>query len=356
MKHQARSLRLRRTRIAVVAILTATAWGCSGSQAVAPPAPSIALSPAKHRVTISQFADLPVYYDYYGPSAVAAGPGRSLWVTDTIDQDFGENAVIEVALSGKARKTFYYSGQTSEGSDLIDLAEGSDGALWITDEYNSQILRMTTGGSFTAYPLDTSPWYVTQGPDKALWFTENSGIGRITTSGTVSQYAASGFPWDICVGPDGALWFTEPDQNVIGRITTHGKIKYYSKGISSGAYPYSIAAGPDGALWFTEYDIGRIGRITTSGKVTEYSNGITSGELPIGIAQGPDDAMWFTESESRSSYQSYNGKIARITPGGSVTEYDKFNTQSDPTIITEGADKNMWFTESASNEMGRVNL
>lgn len=335
------------------------AGGCSSPLSVAPPvgAPgAFSAQTLKHRISISEFADLPVYYDYYGPSAVAAGPDNALWVTDTIDQDFGENAVVEIGTSGKALNTFYYGGRTSEGSDLIDLTGGPDGALWITDEYNGQILQMTTSGSFKTYPLSTSPWYIVQGPDKALWFTEGSGIGRITTRGKISQYAASGSPWDICVGSDGALWFTEPQQNVIGRITKRGKITYYSKGISAGAYPYSIAAGPDGALWFTEYMLGRIGRITTTGKVTEYSNGITSGELPIGIAAGPTNAMWFTESQSRSSYQSYNGKIGRITTGGIVTEYSKFNTQSDPTVITEGPDKNMWFTESAANEMGRVNL
>ena len=342
--------------------LAVLATSCSSPQALAPPTAlgsSASLSdagPAKHhRVTISEFMDLPVYYDYYGPAAVAAGPHHALWVTDTVDQDFGENAVIEVATSGKALNTYYYGGRTSEGSDLLDLTAGSDGALWITDEYNEQILRMTTGGSFTAFPLSTAPWSIVSGPDKALWFTEDGAIGRITTSGNISIYPASGFPAGICVGPDGALWFTESRNDTIGRITTHGKIKYYSKGITVGSYPYTIAAGPDGALWFTEYTGGRIGRITTGGKVTEYSKGITAGELPDGIAQGPDDALWFTESGSLSS-QSYDGKIGRITTTGRVNEYDKFNTQSDPTAITEGADKKMWFTESAANAMGRVNL
>jgi hypothetical protein len=103
----------------------------------------------KERVTISQFADLPVYQDYYGPSAIASGPRRSLWVTDTIDQDFGENAVVEIATSGKARNTFYYGGKTSEGSDFLDITADPDGALWITDTYNGQILRMTTSGTYT---------------------------------------------------------------------------------------------------------------------------------------------------------------------------------------------------------------
>ena len=343
-------------RFSAFLTLAALTAGCSSPQAVAPPMVAPNALPARHHVTISQFADLPVYYDYYGPSAVAAGPHHALWVTDTVDQDFGENAVIEIATSGKGLNTFYYGGRTTEGSDLTDLAAGSDGALWIADYYNSQVLRMTTAGSFTAFPLSTEPFTIVAGPDKALWFTESDAIGRITTAGNISIYPASGSPAVICVGPDGALWFTESTNDSIGRITTRGKIKYYSKGITAGSYPFWIAAGPDGALWFTEYDGGRIGRITAAGKVTEYSKGITAGEFPDSIAQGPDDAMWFTESATHSSYQSYNGKIGRITTSGRVTEYDNFNTQSAPSVITQGADKNMWFTESAANEMGRVNL
>lgn len=343
--------------VSVVAAFASAVWGCSASQPVSPLlAPSAGVLPARHHITISEFSDLPVYSSYYGPSGVTSGPNNALWVTDIIDQDFGENAVVEIAESGKTLNTFYYTGQTSEGSDLVDLVEGPDGNLWITDQYNQQILRMTPSGSFTAYHLTTAPWSITRGPDNALWFTEGSAIGRITTKGAVSQYPVSGSPQSITTGPDKALWFTEA-QGAIGRMTTHGKVKYFSAGISSESFPYWIAPGPDGALWFTEFKAGRIGRITTSGHVTEYSNGISTGEKPVGIAAGPDGAMWFTESECRTSLCNYNAKIGRITMSGSITEYDKFNTNSGPTAITEGPDKQkMWFTEYDADEMGRVNL
>ena len=129
---------------------------------------------------------------------------------------------------------------------------------------------MTTGGTFSTFPLTTAPIGITVGPDKALWFTESGAIGRITTKGAVTIYPAGDFDEDITAGPDDALWFTELSGNAIGRITTDGKITTYTKGISSGAGPYWIATGPDAGLRFTEATGGRIGRITTSGKVTEY--------------------------------------------------------------------------------------
>ncbi|HLY01772.1 MAG TPA: hypothetical protein VKR56_04665 [Candidatus Cybelea sp.] len=348
------------------AALAAGLHGCSnsGGNVVVPagggvvqPVPAESHFAAEH-IKIKEFSDLPQYGPYYFPSAVTVGPDNSLWVTDNIDQDVGESAVARVATSGKLVNTYYYGGITSEGSYFNDIAAGSDGALWLTDEYNDQILRLTTDGTFTGFPLhDSDPVGIVAGPDKALWFangTNGDGVGRITTQGQITTYGA-GPSLDIAVGSDGALWCTEYSANQIGRVTTKGKISGYSKGISSGAEPYSIAPGPDGALWFTEYAGGRIGRITTSGKVTEYSRGITPSEHPIDLAAGPDHAMWFTEYELQNSYPS-NARIGRITMDGKITEYAGFDSTSEPTSIVQGPKGDMWFVESATDRMGRVRI
>jgi virginiamycin B lyase len=228
--------------------------------------PPSGLRLAKERVTIAQFADLPTYSSYYGPSAIASGPKRSLWVTDDIDQDFGECAVARIATSGKLIKAYYYGGVTSEGASFADITAGPDGALWITDSYNAQILRMSPDGTFTGFSLGGySPQNITAGPDKALWFTENtdgSTIGRITTKGVITKYTAQGDVEDIAAGPDGALWFTEFTGNAIGRITAGGKITEYSKNLDPSSAPTGIAAGPDGNMWFVESAANLTGRVS----------------------------------------------------------------------------------------------
>ncbi|MGC9992058.1 MAG: virginiamycin B lyase [Candidatus Cybelea sp.] len=352
------------TRFTLIAALAAVALGsagCSNAGGLMPGTAAMqqrASAPfAEERVRIKEFADLPQYSDDYSPSAIASGPQHSLWVTDDIDQDYGENLVARIDTSGARLKTFYYQGLSTEGSSFQDIAAGPDGALWITDYYNSQIVRMTTDGTFSTFPLNTEPLGITAGPDKALWFTEYSAIGRITTKGKITIYPVGGLDDDITAGPDGALWFTELNGNAIGRITTHGKITTYTKGISSGAGPYSIAAGPDGALWFTEGTGGRIGRITTSGKVTEYSRGITPTEEPVGIAAGPDGAMWFTEYESYDSYQIRESKVGRITMAGKISEHSKgLSSTSGPGDIVAGPDGKMWFVEIYADRTGRVTL
>jgi virginiamycin B lyase len=355
---QRQALRLAGTM--ATALLAAGISGCSAPSTLTPgnagmqQRASFSSPLAEKRVRIKEFADLPQYSGEYSPSAIASGPEHSLWVTDEIDQDYGENLVAQINTSGTRLNTFYYQGLSTEGSSFQDITAGPDGALWITDYYNSQIVRMTTDGTFSTFSLNTEPFGITLGPDKALWFTEYSAIGRITTKGKVTIYPAGDLDDDITAGPDGALWFTELTGNAIGRITTHGKITIYTKGISSGAGPYSIAAGPDGALWFTEGTGGRIGRITTSGKVTEYSRGITPTEEPVGIAAGPDGAMWFTEYESYDSYQIRESKVGRITMAGKISEYSKgLSGSSGPADIVAGPDGNMWFIEYA-DRTGRV--
>ena len=351
-------------------LLAASGAGCSGRQAGVPMTPAAQsplapLAPAE-RTRIREFNDLLAGSPYYSPTAIASGPKHDLWVTDDIDQDYGECAVVQVATSGTRLNVFYYSGVISEGASFADIANGPDGALWITDSYNSQILRMATDGTFTGYPLPgygNFPEGIAAGPDGALWFLASyagsPAVGRITTSGGMKFFSSGitsgAYLQDITAGPDGAMWFTEPGNDTIGRITMHGKIKEYSAGITTGAYPYSIAAGPDKAVWFTELFGGRIGRITTKGQVTEYSKGITATEEPNGISAGPDGALWFTESEVYGSYHYRAAKIGRITTNGSVHEYSGFSQQSYPSDIVAGPDKRMWFLEFALDELGRVN-
>jgi hypothetical protein len=91
-------------------------------------APTFSHAPlAKDRLKVESFADL--YSGDYSPSAIASGPKNSLWMTDEIDQDFGENAIARIATNGKALNTFYYDGVATEGSSLLDIVSAPDGAL-----------------------------------------------------------------------------------------------------------------------------------------------------------------------------------------------------------------------------------
>ena len=102
-----------------------------------------------------------------------------------------------------------------------------------------------------------------------------------------------------------------------------------------------ITSGPDGNLWFTEESCGKIGRITPSGSITEFS--LATRSYPNDIVAGPDGSLWFTEINDKS--------IGRITTAGSVTTFP-IPGDDIPMAITVGPDGNLWFTMDRA--IGRI--
>jgi streptogramin lyase len=202
------------------------------------------------------------------------------------------------------------------------------------------------------------PGGIAVGREGDLWFTEtrSNNVGRITQTGKIklfplpSHSAAAG----IALGPDGNLWFTEASS--IGRVTPSGKITQFPIPPSEvifptpppvfGSSPYRITAGPDGNLWFTEWLADKIGRITPSGTITQFQIP-TAESHPYGITAGPDGNLWFVEE--------HGDKIGRITPSGAITEFRTPTRDAGPSYgITTGREGNIWFTEEAVDKIGRI--
>ncbi len=155
----------------------------------------------------------------------------------------------------------------------------------------------------------------------------------------------------IVQGPDGNLWFTTTNAQ-LGRITPTGHIIMFA--IPDGAEAIGITSGPDGNIWFTDTlgDAGQIGRITVSAPntVTEYP--LAAGVDPGGITTGPDHNLWFSEMIEANPLN-VTGRIARITPSGTITEFPNSAQPSSPDGITVGPDHNLWFN-GFGGQIGRI--
>lgn len=237
---------------------------------------------------------------------------------------------------------------------------GSDGNMWFTESKlgASKIGRIDASGTiteFTAPTPDGQPTDITAGPDGALWFVEPSGfpsaIVRVSTSGKFNEIrvpcspegGCSIVPNGIATGPDGNLWITEGTRNAIIRMTTRGVATFFTIP-TVGAQPTGITAGPDGALWFCEFNGNRIGRIDTSGNFSEFP-GVTGS--PDRITTGPDGNLWFTEPFP------FDSKIGRITPSGTITEFQLAGS-SQPRDIIAGPDGKLWFTEYGTGQLSTI--
>lgn len=252
-----------------------------------------------------------------GPQNIAKGPDGNMWIAATVYAE-----LLKVAPDGSM--TVYPV--PNPGSRLQGLVVGSDGNLWFAESGNSAIGKMTTSGTVTEYPLPSTsdvPVDVTLGKDGNIWYAEqqydSSGnltalVGSITPAGTITEYPlpANTYPQNLTSGPDGNIWIADSGNNVILKVSMSGQVLGSYPTPTAKAEPWGIAAGTDGNVWFTEFAVGKIGRITPSGSITEFA--IPTGSAnPLAITAGPDGKMWFSEMGAEAGV----GKIGYVALDGS---------------------------------------
>jgi streptogramin lyase len=224
-----------------------------------------------------------------GPDQITTASDGTLWWTED-----GSNAIGDLTPAGVFNQ-FAVPGASSGGiigPSLKGITVGSDGNVWFTNwgALGDFIGRMTPTGDVTEFPLPfgTDPVGIVNGPDGNLWFMAygSNTIDVMATSGTMlHQYpvpvssGAGGLALltDITVGPDKNLYFTEQTGD-IGEITTSGVVTITPVSTTittvpgaSGPQPLAITSGPDGNIWFTDPWTDSIGvlKIATSA-ISDY--------------------------------------------------------------------------------------
>jgi virginiamycin B lyase len=192
--------------------------------------------------------------------------GDVVWFSDrgtgrlgTVD---GHGHVVEYQVPG--------TGASPNGQVVVD------GIVWFTDPPTNRVGRLDPAtGQFTMFSVptpDSWPLGITAGPDGAIWLTERQAdkVARMTTGGTFTEWPLTpgAFPNRIVVGSDGAIWFTELHAGQIGRITTAGVLSQTP--VDGG--PVGITLGPDGDLYVALWTSQQLGRLDPSGHVTRTWN------------------------------------------------------------------------------------
>jgi streptogramin lyase len=187
------------------------------------------------------------------PHGIVVGPDGNLWFTESGSNVIGVIttvfAVYQYCIPTGLQVTPAQPCQTTPNRAPEQITAGPDGNLWFTEPGANRIGRLIPTGSS---PLS---------PPMTVSFSEY--CFKTTTNPT---------PWGITAGPDRYLWFTEAIGNRIGRINPTerigppaqhiGEIHEFDIGTSS-SEPHGITAGPDGNLWLTEYGAGQIGHNST---------------------------------------------------------------------------------------------
>ncbi len=259
----------------------------------------------------------------------------------------------------------------------IDVALGSDHALWITESAGNKIARYDpTKSSFNEYTVPTvasAPYRIKPGEatDPNLYFTENQGgkLGRITPAGQISDTPvtdANGIPIagsplvDLAYDPLGDNFYVSQSNVPQVGIFDVGDFLEYQPVISGQFRPTASAANSSNwgvafghdltspAVYFSERDADKIGvfELDSQGNLVTHEYTLPTGTRPLYIVQGPDQSFWFTESGT--------GKIGRIDrTTRAITEYAPPTPNSQPWGIAASNDK-IYFTESSRNQIGRI--
>jgi len=216
------------------------------------------------------FTEFPTPTLSSSPQDITSGSDGNLWFTELTGHRIGR-----ITPSGKITE---FSLPQNHLAQFI--TRGPDGNLWFTTTADT-IGRITVKGQVTEFKVPDAPYYITSGSDGNLWYTEYRAynIVRFTTQGkltlfpipitTIStpQSGYPGGPQGITTGSDGNLWFAE-DGNFC-RNTGRSEIERLTPTGTFTEFPYPDASvaigpltpGPDGNVWFVA--ITEIGYITT---------------------------------------------------------------------------------------------
>lgn len=204
-------------------------------------------------------------------------------------------------------------------------------------------------GNILEFPVPTpgaAPSAITQGPDLAMWFGEESAnqIGRIALDATISEFplpTPNAGIGGIATGNDGNMYFTESKASQIGtyNLTTAQFTEWPTPIPATGVG--GIVSAPDGTLWAIGAAVDTVFHLTTQGSFLP-SVTLNQGCFPHGPIIGPDGNLWFACI--------LGNQIVSVTPQGAISYYNLPNPASMPTILTNGSDGKIYFTEQA----GRV--
>ena len=315
--------------------------------AAAPAPPSGNPAPAAHTAAAATIANVNV-------SAMTAGPDTALWLSESHGHVYRVGATNDPGGTGNLM-TFTVPG------DPTDITTGGDGALWVAEDAANAILRLTTVGAFTQYPLPSSSQGVRTiglGGDGNVWFfTYNGsrGAGRITPAGVITEFALppNEMPGlNLIAAPDGNTYsvLINPDQTgVLTRIAPNGTMT----AIASLPYFGTVCIGGDGNFWVEMLGSGQFG-----GRRNQVARIPFAGGSPaiFPIFQ-PDSASYVRGIATGPFGDIYVGQygIEAVNTSG-VQQFDVLptvfgNAPSHPSVV-RGPDGDVWYFETGVSPLG----
>lgn len=261
-------------------------------------------------------------------------------------------------LAGSTRGFADGTGTGAKFSEIPQIAVAPDGSLYVTDQSNDKIRKITPGGVVSTFAGSTRghtdgvgagaqftiPSGIVLGSNGIFYVTDFHTIRTITADGTVNTLAGKtdGYadgsgtnasfssPFNIARSLNGNLFVTDANNHKIRKITPDGTVSTLAgseAGYADGAgiqarflIPRGIFMGKEGNLYVVDLH-SKIRKITPEGVVSTIAGGeagfadgnMTTAQFndPFSLAIASDGTMYVADSD--------NHKIRMISPDGKVT-------------------------------------
>ncbi len=199
-----------------------------------------------------------------GPSGVAADANGTLWIADQGNQRI--RRVTTDGIIGTAA-----SGLTSPGGLALDGA----GDVYIADINADQVQRIdAVSGALTAVPLFTallSPTAVAIGSDGTLYIadTANNRVARAGANGGLADvpFGALNGPRGVAVDGNGNIWVADTGNNVVRKMSPDGRAKVVADQDQVNA-PRGLAVDSAGNLWIADTGNHRVRVVAVDGSIS----------------------------------------------------------------------------------------
>jgi virginiamycin B lyase len=174
------------------------------------------------------------------------------------------------------------------------------------------------------------------------------GLSTIAASRAIAEFAIAGgidaAPFTVVAGRDGSMWFSEQGTGEVGRIGVHGTIRQYRLP-TPGSNPQGLFVDRDGSVYVAEHAGPYLGthvaRISPGGHVTEWND---ANAAPMGVARGAGGSIWFTQSCGGLGLLSHGKLKQYVLPG--IT--------GESAAIVRAPDGTVWFSQDGSARIGRI--
>lgn len=263
------------------------------------------------------------------------------------------SVLLACALGASAEAAFVQdvSGPQSAANGIV---LGPDGNLWVAEEFNGSVVRLTPGGAVVnRYATGGTPTRMTVGPGGRVWVTvpgshKLTWFDALSSTPTAHDVAVAGCD-PIGIAADTArIYFTRPSDGACnGGVSSYGTVAADGSGavtsfsVSGGGRSYDLAV-VNGKLFAPDFDGGTVRRLSTgAAPVVETTVTTDAGSAPDGITSDGLGNLWVTQWNTgklaRFPYTQSGGVATTITPtGGALVNPYAIATGNDGRIYVAG--------------------